>query len=264
MSREDARDIRFREMLREQSPKDERFQCVNPFPIHAIGLPSFLEGDLGNIPLELHGRCRQCEPCLKHRRRLWTARAVDEIAASNRTWFGTLTVAPAERFRLRVLAERKHLRASGENLHDLTSDEQFRLVAAELNREATLWLKRLRKTQPALRYLLVTEAHKSGDPHLHLLLHEGAQPVAKRSLEACWKLGYSNWRLVDQDRGAAVYVCKYLAKSALTRVRASIRYGRTQLLRSSTERLEAVTRSMAGVAPLSGDNQPVKRSRAKL
>lgn len=193
------------------------------------------------LPVELQARCRKCEGCLAHRRRLWTARAVDEIEASDRTWFGTLTVAPMQRFQLRVIAERKHLRRGGESLSSLEPSEQFKLLAGELGKEATKALKRLRKNTGArFRYLLVTEAHKSGDPHLHILIHEQDKPISKRQLEAVWKFGFSKWKLVDRDRGAAVYVCKYLAKDALTRVRASLKYGQAHKVRRVSEVIERV------------------------
>lgn len=217
VSRDSARDYLWRKAVQ----GDGRFPCERPVPIHAIGLPSMFEG--GNpLPVEMGARCRQCEACLAHRRQLWTARAVHEIDVSARTWFGTLTVAPAHRFRFQVLAERA---AGVSRLSALEPAEQFRLVAAQLNMEATRFFKRLRKQGAAFRYLLVTEAHKSGDPHLHLLLHESGEPVRKATLESHWNVGFSQWKLVGNERGAAVYVCKYLAKDALTRVRSSQRYG---------------------------------------
>lgn len=233
MSRDDARDHRFRQMHQ----GTQAHPCVAPIPIFAIGLPSMLEKDSTPLPVEFAARCRKCEQCLAHRRRLWTARAIDEVSASERTWFGTLTVAPAHRFRLAVLAERKHLRRGGESLSSLEPPERFKLLAASLGEEVTKFFKRLRKKHGGLRYLLVTERHKSGDPHLHLLLHEAKQPVTKATLEEQWRLGFSHWRLVDRDPGAATYVCKYLAKDALTRVRASQHYGQPTLVRRLTERL---------------------------
>lgn len=241
MSRDSARDYVWRRTAVRHAV--QRDVCTAPIELPAIGLPSGVL-DRGQSPLAitLEARCRKCEACLAHRRRLWTARAVDEITASRRTWFGTLTVSPENRVALRYRAEKARLRASREQLSSLGPDEQFRILAAQLSVEATKWLKRVRaQAGVPLRYLLVTEAHKSGDPHMHILLHETADPVTKRLLEAQWKYGFSHWRLVEQDRKAAVYVCKYLAKDALTRVRASSRYGQPALVRSLTERVSDVS-----------------------
>lgn len=172
--------------------------------------------------------CRKCEECLKHKRRLWTARAIAETRNALRTWFGTLTVSPERRFQATLLAERKALRRRCESLDALTATERTKLIAAELNPEVTRWLKRVRKQSgAALRYLLVVEAHADGFPHFHLVLHETSlAQVSKRTLEGQWTYGFSSWRLVPVGEMRQVtYVCKYLTKSAQTRVRASRQYG---------------------------------------
>lgn len=170
-------------------------------------------------------RCRKCSKCLAKRAKLWTARAIDEIAAANRTWFGTLTLSPEQQFRFRCLADRA-VTLGGTRWRSLDETEQFKETVKQINPELTKFLKRARKNSGAvLRYLLVTEAHKSGLPHFHLLLHEHEHTATKVVLEAAWKLGFSKFKLVDQDKRASVYVCKYLAKSAITRVRASGKYG---------------------------------------
>ena len=172
--------------------------------------------------------CRKCEECLKHKRRLWTARAIAETRNALRTWFGTLTVSPERRFQAMMLAERKALNRRCERLDDLTSIERTKAIAAELAPEVTRWLKRVRFVSKApLRYLLVVEAHADGFPHFHLLLHETSlAQVSKRTLEDQWTYGFSSWRLVPVgDMRQVTYVCKYLTKSAQTRVRASRHYG---------------------------------------
>ena len=181
------------------------------------------------LPVTMQARCRRCGNCLQHRRNLWTARARDEIRGSSRTWFGTLTVNPEHRMRLYALAVRSTYDRRSEAWTDLSATDQFQAIAKSLSRDVTLWLKRVRKISGVpLRYLLVTEAHKDGFPHLHILLHEPTDAkVRKAMLESQWRSGFSHWRLVDaNDERAALYVCKYLAKDALTRVRASSRYGR--------------------------------------
>lgn len=170
-------------------------------------------------------RCRQCRRCLIARGKLWTARAIDEIAASNRTWFGTLTLRPEAQFHYRIIAD-KRVSDAGTRWDQLSQDEQFKERIRSISPEITKFLKRLRKnTKASLRYLLVSEAHKSGDPHFHMLLHEHEGFAPKAAIEAAWRLGFSHWRLCDTDKKAAVYACKYLTKSVLTRVRASREYG---------------------------------------
>lgn len=189
-------------------------------------------------------RCRRCPPCLRYRARLWAQKGMAEVRAGQRTWFGTLTVRPETRFMYRLTTDQRLLDAGRQSWSDA---EWFREHVKDLGREVTLFLKRLRKNSGAkIRYLLVAERHKDGYPHFHVLIHEirGSEPVTKRCLEAAWQAGFSNWRLVSSDNPRVVYyVTKYLTKSALTRVRASFRYGRdavhrlTELVFQATRRL---------------------------
>lgn len=96
-----------------------------------------------------------------------------------------------------------------------------------ISREFTLFFKRLRKVTGAkIRYLLVAEQHKDGWPHYHALLHEKGVAVTKRQLEHEWRLGFTQFKLVPlDDPHVAGYVTKYIAKQALARIRASLRYG---------------------------------------
>lgn len=235
MAIDDARDYLWR---REFVRVEPRFPCLSPVDIHAIGLPGPHQKPR-KLPLTMQGRCRKCENCLLHKRQLWTARAVDEIDVARRTWFGTLTVAPEHRFKHRVEADLAALRKRREPLSSLSHADHFQYLCRPLLREVTKFLKRLRKSH-SFRYLLVTEAHASGDPHVHLLLHEQGEPVGKRALESAWRLGFSHWRLVDRDSRAAVYVCKYLNKGAQTRVRASLRYGQAHKVGIATEAAKQV------------------------
>jgi len=173
-------------------------------------------------------RCRKCAECLKHRRRLWTARAMYETRNAMRTWFGTLTVSPDRRFQATLLAERDALTKRAESLDAMSSVERLRAITRQLAPEVTRWLKRVRQQSKAkLRYLLVVEPHKDGFPHFHMVLHEQTlTPCSKRILEDQWSYGFSQWRQVPQGEMRQVtYVCKYLTKSAQTRVRASRFYG---------------------------------------
>lgn len=174
-------------------------------------------------------RCRKCPECLRHKRRLWTARGIQEVRQSSRTWFGTLTVAPEYRFWAKAKAEQKAATSRRESWSTLTPSERTKAIAAQLSPEVTRWLKRVRKASGAkLRYLLVVEAHDDGFPHMHLLLHETTDSrVSKRQLESQWRYGISHWRLIEAGNvGSVGYVCKYITKSAQTRIRASQKYGR--------------------------------------
>lgn len=247
ISREGAREILWRRDV-VQTPEDPATACSQPLNLPAIGLPSFQEAQSPPLTLEIPARCRQCPACLEHRRRLWTARARDMIRVSRRTWFGTLTVRPEERFKMRLRAEAKRLRAGRETIGSLSDTEQFRLLADELGSELTRWLKRLRASDcGAFRYLAVTEEHKSGDPHIHCLLHEFADPIPKRVLEEKWRYGFSQFRLVGADDRAARYVTKYLSKDLRTRVRASLGYGQADAIRLLTERIEAARDAVLSV-----------------
>lgn len=172
-------------------------------------------------------RCRKCANCLRQKRRMWTARAIDELGRSMRTWFGTLTVSPERRFHAMMLADRAAQSLWNAPLSSASQVDRTKLIAKQLLPECTRWLKRVRKESKApLRYCLVAEAHKDGFPHFHLLLHERGQPVTKRALEGQWRYGISHFRLVPiGEVKHAFYVCKYISKSPQTRIRASRGYG---------------------------------------
>lgn len=148
-------------------------------------------------------RCRNCPNCQIQRRKQWTARAIAEHSWASRTWFATLTfdwrLAPIQ-----------------------TQESQWRYASRQL----TLFLKRLRWKGFRFRYLAVFEAHASGRPHIHLLLHEsGNTPVRWKNIDAEWNSGFHKTKLVRDPRTCA-YVTKYLTKSlGFCRVRASVRYG---------------------------------------
>lgn len=185
--------------------------------------------DTGSLVLEMETRCRKCQACLRTRAAHWSYRAKSELAVAARTWFGTMTLGPQEHSLLAFRA-RARLSAGGTDFDALSDAEQFQERHREVARELTLWLKRVRKESEApLRYILVAEAHKSGLPHYHVLVHESdpARPVRERTLRLQWKLGFSKFNLVSAGEPAAKYVCKYLSKAALARVRASVGYGKT-------------------------------------
>jgi len=173
-------------------------------------------------------RCRKCARCLAAKSKLWTARAFTELNQSRRSWFITLTIGPDRRFWAKAAAESLVVRRWCERWADISEAQRFKAIERQLAPEVTRWLKRVRKNSNAsLRYLLVSEAHKDGFPHYHLILHEQSGSVTKRILQDAWKWGFSRVNLVEPDtKGkAAWYVCKYLTKSTLARVRASRTYG---------------------------------------
>lgn len=178
------------------------------------------------ITQEMWVRCRRCENCLKARRHLWKQRIAEEIAMSSRTWFGTLTLDPQSQYlasaRAMLTSERR-----GWVWSEMAGSERFAGIVQAINPEITRFLKRVRKNSGAsLRYALVSEQHKSGNPHFHLVLHEGQTPVRHKTLKDAWRLGFSDFKLVEEKQGAAWYVAKYLTKAAQgTRLRASGGYG---------------------------------------
>jgi hypothetical protein len=136
-------------------------------------------------------------------------------------------------------AERKLL-TGGWQLDEVGKPELFRATCGEVVPELQRWLKRIRKNSGArLRYIIIAEAHKSGLPHWHLLLHENSGSVRKRTLEGAWRHGLSHFRLVDNsDTKTPYYVTKYLTKSVtMPRMLASTDYGRTPV-RTIAERLD--------------------------
>lgn len=193
--------------------------------------------------IEYTVRCRKCPSCLKTRAHQWRIRATGEIKRSSRTWFGTMTLRPEEQSRAEY-ATRLRLDRAGVRFDALSQAEQLQEIVKTSGREVTLWLKRVRKQSgAALRYMLVVERHKSPDEyrrlgqpvpanagkiHYHCLIHEldEFRPVRHAVLTTQWKLGFTNFKLVDSDnQKVAGYVAKYLAKSIVARVRASKGYG---------------------------------------
>lgn len=188
-------------------------------------------GAAHTITLRMEVMCRKCENCLERKRRQWAARALAETRTATRTWLVTLTLSPTAHYTMWSRAT-AHLAKNGIAIESLPHSEQFAERHSQISRELTLWLKRVRKeSKTKFRYLLVCEAHASGLPHYHALVHEVAPQdrVTKRTLQAQWYLGFSQVKLVTSPV-AATYVCKYLAKSTLAKVRASVRYGESTAL----------------------------------
>lgn len=184
--------------------------------------------------LDIHTRCRRCEPCLQHRAALWRIRAATEVQDSVRTWMGTLTLSPREHFYVELKA--REASAKSFPYHDfdtLTGNQQFMRKHAVISRYITLRLNAFREAYKRkhgfrlpFKYFIVAEAHKSGLPHYHALFHERNlnAPIRYAELRPFWPHGFSQFKLVQEDDNP-LYLCKYLSKSMLARVRASQHYG---------------------------------------
>lgn len=220
-----------------------RDQCIKP--VMVVLNSGEGEATPAGSAIEMHVRCRKCEPCMKAKSAFWKLRAMAEIGRSARTWFVTLTWSPEARLRVDYAADRSMRRHGEKGSPDPATVFRHRLKAAQP--AVTLWLQRLRKglctegeSPVSFRYLLVWEVHKDGFPHAHLLLHEQpGQTLTKRRVQREWKDGFSNCRLVvSQDpediHRSAAYVCKYIAKSMLSRVRASTAYGGAAAISSAS------------------------------
>lgn len=211
--------------------------CHNPKTVLFYGRPdgkvwTYVKGKTSMLQVDMTLKCRTCEDCLRKKAASWRLRALEEYRASSRTWLVTLTFSPANHQRCLDRA-RRHLDAQGIDFDRMPASEQFDLRHRECGREITLFLKRLRKgskdhAPTSFRYLMVAEAHKSGLPHYHLLIHElqSAQPVRHAAIVHFWTQGFCHAKLVADARGAT-YALKYLTKSVMARVRASLSYGQT-------------------------------------
>lgn len=240
-----VRDLQFRSLG--VTCSDFSNGCEKPIEIALRGKPDAItlglkmEADRDNFHT-ITAPCRKCRTCLNRRSKRWAAKAHTECKASSRTWFCTFTVEPQQRF-LFKLAAQAHAERRGCIWAKLTSADKFEYIHGQIGPEITKFLKRIRKNSGAkLRYLLVVEPHKDGFPHYHMLLHEFDKPVRHAMLTDNWKHGFTRFKVVDTDR-APWYVCKYMAKTALCRIRASQQYG-PHAGRSLTERVIAATRSL--------------------
>jgi len=203
------------------------------------------------IRLTMQVRCRKCEKCLVARRRMWSWRAIAEWEHASRTWFGTMTLRPDAHDHFLRCAQRAGDIAQN-TFEELSAADQFLARNRAIGEEITRWFKRVRKESGAsFRYMLVTEAHASGLPHYHCLIHEDGTEIGERTLRLQWRLGFSKFELVHETKQCR-YVCKYLGKSALARVRASGAYGNIAALAQSEQR---VSWDLTNVKPLEGRTQ---------
>lgn len=178
--------------------------------------------------LHLQVRCRRCAACRRYRKRLWSGRARLEASMASRTWFATLTASPERHYSYWCRACRE-LRRNGVEPEALSLEEKFKERCKQMGQELTKFVKRVREeTGAPLRFLWVYEAHKSGLPHVHGLIHECDvnRPVKWRTLDRQWRDGHSQYKLLT-SAAESKYATKYLAKDALLRIRASRQYGQS-------------------------------------
>lgn len=208
-------------------------KCTAPIHMELRGVQHDLYGHVEARELQHPTRyidmevpCRKCANCLWRKALHWMHRSSMEIEVSPRTWLVTLTFNATIRARIRMGA----IQAVGaEAFGQLSREQRSKKLADQANKYVTLWMKRVRKdTGPGVRYVSVIELHKDGTPHGHLLVHEAREgQVLHRNLTDQWTYGFSNAKLVEDGPIAARYVAKYLAKSPISRVRASVGYGQT-------------------------------------
>lgn len=169
------------------------------------------------VTVEMWVRCRTCVMCLKARAAKWRIRALEEFQIAERVWFATFTFEP----HLQFIAKAEASAVPG--FSQMSPYEQYREIDAKLYKHVQLFFKRVRKNSGAhLRYILVSEQHKSGAVHYHALLYQvGDTPIIWRVLASAWSYGFSTFKLADSK--AVHYVVKYLTKARGTRVRASAR-----------------------------------------
>ena len=211
-----------------------KFKCSRPvsrtltYRHCPLGLPiwqDIAKSVQGRMDLDLEVRCRSCPECLKARAAHWRLRMLTEIAKSRRTWFATFTFRPEAHY-LATCSATVGVKGGSPPFGELSPVEQFKARHRVLQEHFTRYLKRIRKAGYRVRYCFVAEAHKSGLPHYHALIHEIDNPVPHRVLTSEWTAGFSVIKLVDTSSPKpAAYVAKYLSKSVLARVRASQRYG---------------------------------------
>lgn len=177
---------------------------------------------------DLYVRCRKCPACLRARAAHWRMRIRFEVMASLSTWFVTYTVKPDWHVRWTYEVEQKY-----------SGDAVFAALCRREYRELTLAHKRLRRAGHNFRFVAVTERHKSGWPHFHVLYHQIVPSLTTRVLAGnrfegvepmAWPFGFVSAKLVRQDIEQEVspvvgYIAKYLVKSPDAQIRASLHYG---------------------------------------
>lgn len=171
--------------------------------------------------------CRRCTVCLENRAELWGLRMAVETVLSHRTWLSTFTLRPDCQYEALAVGLKKLGLAGVETTPEQELKARHVGIASLF---VTPYWKRVRKQSGhTLRICQVMELTEAGLPHYHALVHEPDEfnTVTKRILQEQWHAGFCDHKLVENPKGAASYVAKYLTKAVkVGRVRASLRYGR--------------------------------------
>lgn len=205
------------------------YRLIKSRRTNLFGEVEAVEGQHPTRFLDMHVPCRKCGACLRRKAAHWRLRMIEELRtcdnAGARTWRGTLTLNPHHRALALMMQRKKH---SVQEIAAMSPERRTASLANCFQPYVTRYLKRVRaESGAALRYISVTEPHKDGTPHWHMLVHEvlSEQPVRHAVLATQWTHGFSNWKLVDSAGLAAAYPAKYLSKYPASRVRASVGYG---------------------------------------
>lgn len=208
--------------------------CMSPVTVECYARPDgkghrtvvIGPGKPSVMGVTMETKCRNCANCLAKRAAHWRLRALTEYSQSPRTWLGTLTFNP-DAYHALLTAARAIEGRQGFDFDALSDSEKSAALNRHGGKHLTDWLKRLRKEGSRFRYMAVVEfGELNGRLHYHVLMHEVSTDGLLRhaALKRQWSLGFSDFKLVTDKRGAT-YAAKYLAKSKLARVRASIAYG---------------------------------------
>ncbi len=232
--------------------------CLEPIAISYEGRPGTRSGerrppsytpvdDGKPIFIDMMVSCRtKCPACLKKRAYRWALSINKELAFALRSWMVTLTCKPE----YLVWAKLETLSRFQGDLDIKDPDVQFRKLCSVIGEDLTLYLKRLRKRlvakagregrneRPTFRYCAVFEKHKSGEPHIHVVVHShiGTVPILWEDLVRDqtllnqvvgerWPHGFVEAHIIKGNHSkSGYYLAKYLSKEAAARVRASRSY----------------------------------------
>ncbi len=136
----------------------------------------------------LRCKCWGCDHCVHQKRRdLW-----HKAVKGKPRIFLTLTMAPTP---------------------GSTPDNQARALVQHFRAMRQYLMRKLKRKSPT--FLAVVEAHKSGWPHLHILIRSGF--IDRRVIKAWWEARTGSWnvdiKLARNPRQVASYVSTYISKN---------------------------------------------------
>lgn len=197
---------------------------------------------------------------MRLRSNLWAARVAGEYRRSKRTWMVTFTLSPAEHALLDIEANK--FRRDGVEWIDCQCRAYDARISLWLKRCRSEAFRQGRPVVGNTKTLRVAEVHDSdktsdllrGRPHFHMLLHEReigslirdeeCEWVQERDkhgvlqwlyrakdealVRAQWTFGHTKFTLCFEEK-QAYYLCKYLHKKPIYRIKAGIGYYRRDL-----------------------------------